>query len=103
MATVARPSMAGKLKGRLMKSPFAFAILLCAVSLGLGGCGNLPERVDMIAAGDTSFMVFCTASTCGERATDICHAQGFSRYDIVDRLKGDELGEGGGIVIQCKT
>jgi len=97
------PPVAAKLKGRQMKFTFALAILLGALSLGLGGCGNLPDRVDMIADGDTSFMVFCTASTCRERATDICRAQGYSRYDILDRLKADDLGEGGGIVIQCKA
>jgi hypothetical protein len=83
-----------------MKSTFALAILLCVLSLGLEGCGNAPERVDMIADGDTSFMVFCAASTCGQRASNICHAQGYSHYDILDQLNGDELGEGKGIIIQ---
>jgi hypothetical protein len=45
-----------------MKSTFVLPILLCALSFGLGDCGNVPERVDMIAEGDTSFTVFCAAA-----------------------------------------
>jgi hypothetical protein len=56
----------------------------------------------MIAEGDSSFMVYCAASACAKKATDRCHAQGFSRYDTVEQVKGDEQGEGGGIVVQCK-
>jgi hypothetical protein len=86
-----------------MKSTFVLAILLCALSFGLGGCGSAPERVDMIAEGDSSFTVFCATAACGQKAANICHAQGYPHYDILDELKGDELGEGRGIVIQCKA
>jgi hypothetical protein len=87
-----------------MKFTVVLTILLCALSFALGGCGNAPERVDMIAEGDTSFTVFCAATpACRQRATDICRAQGYSRYDILEQLRGDELGEGRGIVIQCKA
>jgi hypothetical protein len=86
-----------------MKSNFVLTVLLGALSFGLGSCGNLPERVDLIAEGDTSFMVFCAASACGKRAADICHAQGYSHYDILEQLQGDDLGEGRGVVIQCKA
>jgi hypothetical protein len=86
-----------------MKPIFVLSILLCALGLGLGGCDNSPDRVNLVADGDTSFMVTCAASACGQRAAEICHAQGYSRYDILERTKGDDLGEGGGIIIQCKT
>jgi hypothetical protein len=80
------------------------AILLCALSFGLGSCGNAPERVDMIAPGGTSFTVFCTtASVCRERATDQCKAQGYSHFVIVEQLNGDGVDEGKGIIIQCKA
>jgi hypothetical protein len=86
-----------------MRSSFVLAILPCALSFGLGSCGNAPERVELIAEGDSSFVVFCAASACGKRAADICHAQGYSQYEILERLQGDDLGEGRGIVIQCKA
>jgi hypothetical protein len=86
-----------------MQKTFVVIILFCVLSIGLGSCGSAPERVDMIADGDTSFMVFCSASTCGQRAASICHTQGYSHYDVLDQLKGDDLGEGRGIVIQCKA
>ena len=86
-----------------MKSIVVLEILLCALTLGLGSCGSLPERVDMVAEGDTSFTVFCVPSACRQRAADLCHAQGYAHYDILEQLKGDELGEGRGIVIQCKA
>jgi hypothetical protein len=87
-----------------MKSPFILAILLCALCFGLGSCANAPERVDLIAEGDTKFTVFCAAApACRQRAADLCRAQGYSLYDILEQLKGDELGEGRGIVIECKA
>jgi hypothetical protein len=85
-----------------MKS--TIAILLCALSFGLGSCGNAPERVDMSAPGGTSFTVFCnTTSVCRERATDQCKAQGYSHFDILQQVNGDGLDEGKGIIIQCKA
>jgi hypothetical protein len=47
-------------------------------------------------------MVTCAASVGGQRADEICRAQGYSSYDILERMKGDKLGEVGGILIQCK-
>jgi hypothetical protein len=76
-------------------------IPLCALILGLGGCAYSPGPVDWIAEGESSFIVTCAPSACAQRATAICNAQGFSRYDILERRQGDDLGEGGGIVIQC--
>jgi hypothetical protein len=85
-----------------MKFTFVLAILLCALSFGLGSCGYAPERVEMIAPGDTNFTVYCaTTSACRQRATDLCQAQGYPHYDIMEQLKGDEVGEGRGIAIQC--
>jgi hypothetical protein len=83
------------------------AVLLCALSFGccgLGSCGTAPERVEMIAEGDTSFTVFCTSPPdCRKRAAKLCQAQGVGPlYDILEQLKGDELGEDRGIVIQCR-
>ena len=76
-------------------------IPLCALVLGLGGCAYSPGPVDWVAEGDSSFIVTCAPSACAQRATAICNAQGFSRYEILERRRGDDLGEGGGIVIQC--
>lgn len=80
-----------------------FVLSLLVLGLWLGGCDYSLSRVNMVADGDASFMVNCAASACGQRATEICLAQGYSRYDIVERIKRDDLGEVGGIVIQCKT
>ena len=83
----------------MMNWTFVLGMLLCVV---LAGCGNAPERVDMIAEGDSRFMLHCAPSDCRKRATDTCQAQGYSRYDVVEQVKGDEQGEGGGLTIQCK-
>jgi hypothetical protein len=85
-----------------MQSIFVLSIPLCALVLGLGGCAYSSGPVEMITEGDSNFIVTCAPSACAQRATAICQAQGFSRYDIVERRQGDDLGEGGGIVIQCK-
>ena len=86
-----------------MKSAYVLAILLW-LSFGQGSCGYAPERVEMIAPGDTNFTVYCTTTfACRQRATDLCQAQGYPRYDIMEQLKGDELGEGSGIAIQCRV
>jgi hypothetical protein len=79
------------------------AMLLCALSFGLGGCGNSADRVDMVAEGDTNFTVYCaTMSACRQKATDRCQEQGYPHFDIVETLKGDDLGEGKGVAIQCR-
>jgi hypothetical protein len=83
-----------------MKS--SVAMLLCALSVALGGCGYSADRVDMVADGDTNFTVYCpTTSACRQKATDRCKEQGYAHFDIVETLKGDDLGEGKGVVIQC--
>jgi hypothetical protein len=87
--------------GITIKPVFVLSIPLCALVLGLGGCAYSPGPVDWIAEGESSFIVTCAPSACAQRATAICNAQGFSRYDILERRQGDDLGEGGGIVIQC--
>jgi hypothetical protein len=87
-----------------MKSTFVLALLLCALGFGLCSCGDAPEHIELIAPGDTNFTVFCaTASVCRQRATDRCKAQGFSHFDILEQLNGDDLGEGKGVVIQCRA
>jgi hypothetical protein len=87
-----------------MKSTYVLAISLCALSFGLESCGYAPERVEMIVPGETNFTVYCTTtSACRERATDLCQAQGYPRYNITEQFKGDELGEGSGIAIQCRV
>jgi len=86
-----------------MKPIFVLSVPLCAFVLGLGGCSYTPGPVDMVNEGDSSFVVTCAPSTCAKRATAICQQQGFSKYDILERRQGDDLGEGGGIVIQCKN
>jgi hypothetical protein len=87
---------------RQMKPIFILSLLAPALGLGLGGCDYSLSRVNLVADGDTSFMVTCAASVCGQRADEICRAQGYSSYDILERIKGDDLGEVGGILIQCK-
>ena len=85
-----------------MKPIFVLSIPFCALVLGLGGCDYSSGPVEMIAEGDSSFIVTCSPSACAQRATAICNAQGFTRYDILERRQGDDLGEAGGMVIQCK-
>jgi hypothetical protein len=89
-------------EGGQMKLIFVLLLLTPALGLGLGGCDYSLSRVNMVADGDTSFMVTCAASVCGQRADEICRAQGYSSYEILERMKGDDLGEVGGILIQCK-
>ena len=86
-----------------LRSVFVHSIPFCALVLGLGGCSYSPGPVDLIAEGDSSFIVTCAPSACAQRATALCNAQGFSRYDILEQRQGDDLGEGGGIVIQCNS
>jgi hypothetical protein len=74
----------------------------CALVLGLGGCDYSPGPPNFVTEGDSSFIVTCVPSACAQRATAICLAQGYSRYDILERRQGDALGEGGAIVVQCK-
>jgi hypothetical protein len=85
-----------------VKYTVVVAILLCTLSFGLGGCATEPEHVDMIAEGDSSFMVYCAPSACRKKATARCQSQGFSRYDVVEEIAGDERGDASGVVIQCK-
>jgi len=87
--------------GIAMKPVFVLSIPLCALVLGLGGCSYSPGPVDLIAEGDSSFILTCAPSACAQRAIALCNAQGFSRYDILEQRQADDLGEGGGIVIQC--
>jgi hypothetical protein len=70
----------------------------------LTGCSDLPrlDRVDFTSEADSSFMVACSKGNCHERAEAICSRQGFAKYDIIEETRGDELGEGRGVVIQCK-
>lgn len=85
-----------------MRSALVLAVPLCALSFGLGGCSADPGPVDMIAEGDSHFMLYCAPSACRKKATARCQSQGFSRYDLVEELPGDERGDGSGVVIQCK-
>jgi len=85
-----------------MKPIFVLSMLLCALVLGLGGCDYSPGPPNFVTERDSSFIVTCVPSTCAQRATAICHAQGYSRYDMLERRPGDDLGEGGAIVVQCK-
>jgi len=87
--------------GIAMKPIFLLSIPLCALVLDLAGCSYSPGPVELIAEGDSSFILTCAPSACAQRATALCNAQGFSRYDILEQRQADDLGEGGGIVIQC--
>jgi hypothetical protein len=84
-----------------MKPILLLSITVCVV--GLGGCGDYaPPPVNLVTEGDSSFIVTCAPSACAKRATAICQAQGYPNYVILERRQGDDLGEGGGIVVQCK-
>jgi hypothetical protein len=85
-----------------MKLIFVLSMPLCALGLGLGGCDYSPGPPNFVTEGDSSFIVACVPSTCVQKATAICHTQGYSRYDILERRQGDDLGEGSAIVVQCK-
>jgi hypothetical protein len=85
-----------------MKPVLVLSMPLCALVLGLGGCDYSPGPPNFVTERDSSFIVACVPSTCGQKATAICHDQGYSRYDILERRQGDDLGEGGAIVVQCK-
>jgi hypothetical protein len=87
---------------RKSKPIFVPSIPLCALVLGLGGCDYSSGPPNFVTEGDSSFIVNCAPSACAQRATAICRAQGYSRYDILERRRGDDLGEGGSIVVQCK-
>jgi hypothetical protein len=87
---------------RKTKPIFVRAIPLCALVLGLGGCDYSSSPPNFVTEGDSSFLVTCAPSACAQRANAICRAQGYSRYDILERRRGDDLGEGGAIVVQCK-
>jgi hypothetical protein len=82
-----------------MKPIFVLSIMLC---MGLGGCDYSPGPVNLVTDGDSSFIVTCAPSACAKRATAICQDQGYPNYIVLERRPGDDLGEGGGIVIQCK-
>ena len=86
---------------RKMKPIFVLSMPLCAL-LGLAGCDYSPGPPNFVTERDSSFIVTCVPSACAQRATAICQAQGYSRYDILERTRGDDLGEGGAIVVQCK-
>ena len=86
---------------RKMKHIFVLSIPLCTL-LGLGGCDYSTGPPNFVTERDSSFIVTCVPSACAQRATAICQAQGYSRYDILERRRGDDLGEGDAIVVQCK-
>jgi hypothetical protein len=76
--------------------------LFCAVS----GCGKEGQLypVDHIIADDRNFMVACSGvAACNDAARDICGRQGFSAYDVLEKSDGDEIGEGRGYTIRCRT
>jgi hypothetical protein len=85
-----------------MKPIVVLSMPLCALSLGLGGCDYSPGPPNFVTERDSSFIVACVLSKCGQKATAICRDQGYSHYDILEQRKGDELGEGSAIVVQCK-
>ena len=80
---------------------FVLFMPLCA--LVLGGCDYSSGPVNMVNEGDSSFVVACAPPACAKRAAAICQKQGFSKYDILEQRQGDDLGEGGGVVVQCKN
>jgi hypothetical protein len=85
-----------------MKYIFVLSIPLCALVSGLGGCDYSPGPPNFVTDRDSSFIVTCVPTACAQRATAICHDQGYSHYDILERRLGDDLGEGGAIIVQCK-